>query len=188
MKKVVPDNCPSANEGSDVDESGTMIQHGTLLPNVDSIPEIGSKLGTFVINEVTAEKEECLYINLPSTKYRPAGSCVKKPTAGSVIEPRKEQQQLPVVHEEEIYANCMPQILEIGNDQTAEHPATFKLSIAEEDFEALKHLSVEELSSRMGNLDQEMELGIDYLQMKYHVKRQPILDAINKMRKTQQNF
>ena len=191
IKLELQDRCLSSNEssGTDVDDSGTMIKHGTLVPNGDTISEVGSKMGTMVINEGTTEKEECLYINLPSTKYRPAGNCSRKTTVDSLIESRREQQQLPVVEEEEIYANCVPHIQ--GNyadpncSETTENRTTFNQSMGEED---LKYLSVEELQSMMSNLDPQMERGIDFLRKNHQVRRQPIVDAINKLRKTQQNF
>ena len=190
IKLELQDRCLSSNEssGTDVDDSGTMIKHGTLVPNGDTISEVGSKMGTMVINEGTTEKEECLYINLPSTKYRPAGNCSRKATVDSLIESRREQ-QLPVVEEEEIYANCVPHIQ--GNyadpncSETTEKRTTFNPSMGEED---LKYLSVEELQSMMSNLDPQMERGIDFLRKNHQVRRQPIVDAINKLRKTQQNF
>ena len=52
----------------------------------------------------------------------------------------------------------------------------------------LKYLSYNELTDKMGNLDQEMEREIDDLRRRYHAKRQPILDAMDQKRKRQQNF
>jgi serine/threonine kinase 3 len=52
----------------------------------------------------------------------------------------------------------------------------------------LKYLSFDELTSKMANLDQEMEREIDDLRRRYHAKRQPILDAMDQKRKRQQNF
>jgi hypothetical protein len=40
------------------DESGTMIQHATLVPKGDETYELGSNLGTMVINEDTEDNEE----------------------------------------------------------------------------------------------------------------------------------
>ena len=52
----------------------------------------------------------------------------------------------------------------------------------------LKYLSYDDLSSRMANLDQDMEREIDDLRRRYHAKRQPILDAMDQKRKRQQKF
>jgi serine/threonine kinase 3 len=40
----------------------------------------------------------------------------------------------------------------------------------------------------MSHLDHEMEREIDNLRLRYHAKRQPILDAIDQKRKLQQHF
>ncbi|RWS24183.1 serine/threonine-protein kinase 3-like protein [Leptotrombidium deliense] len=58
----------------------------------------------------------------------------------------------------------------------------------ESDFEFLRYLSLDELKSRMSNLDSEMENEIEELRRRYASKRQPILDAIDQKRKRQQNF
>jgi len=64
----------------------------------------------------------------------------------------------------------------------------FQRSITDGDFEFLKFLSYDELTSRMSGLDSEMEKEIDDLRRRYHAKRQPILDAMDQKRKRQQNF
>merc|ERR1712080_4095 len=68
------------------------------------------------------------------------------------------------------------------------NPSKFQQCIAEGDLEFLKYLSYNELTDKMGNLDQEMEREIDDLRRRYHAKRQPILDAMDQKRKRQQNF
>lgn len=56
------------------------------------------------------------------------------------------------------------------------------------DFEFLRYLSLDELKSRMANLDIEMEDEIEELRRRYAAKRQPILDAMDGKKKRQQNF
>ncbi|KAF7490394.1 Serine/threonine-protein kinase 3 [Sarcoptes scabiei] len=56
------------------------------------------------------------------------------------------------------------------------------------DFEFLKFLSLEELKTRMANLDLEMEAEIEELRRRYAAKRQPILDTMDQKKKRQQNF
>lgn len=56
------------------------------------------------------------------------------------------------------------------------------------DFEFLRYLTLDELKSRMANLDLEMEAEIEELQRRYAAKRQPILDAMDNKKKRQQNF
>lgn len=58
----------------------------------------------------------------------------------------------------------------------------------EGDFEFLRYLSVDELRTRMSNLDIEMEAEIEELRRRYAAKRQPILDAMDAKKKRQQNF
>jgi len=64
----------------------------------------------------------------------------------------------------------------------------FQRSINDGDFEFLKFLSYDELTSRMSGLDSEMTKEIDDLRRRYHAKRQPILDAMDQKRKRQHNF
>lgn len=56
------------------------------------------------------------------------------------------------------------------------------------DFEFLRYLGLDELKSRMANLDLEMEEEIEELRRRYAAKRQPILDAMDSKKKRQQNF
>ena len=49
-------------------------------------------------------------------------------------------------------------------------------------------MSTNDLLEKMNNLDAEMEREIDDLRRRYHTKRQPILDAMDQKRKSQQNF
>ncbi|GJQ81505.1 hypothetical protein Trydic_g14658 [Trypoxylus dichotomus] len=55
-------------------------------------------------------------------------------------------------------------------------------------FEYLRHLNYEELQQEMAVLDAEMEREIDELQERYHIKRQPMLNAIDNKRRRQQHF
>ena len=66
--------------------------------------------------------------------------------------------------------------------------AKFHQYIAEGNLEFVKFLSHNELIEKMNNLDAEMEREIDDLRGRYHAKRQPILDAKDQKRKSQQNF
>ncbi|KRT82099.1 protein kinase, partial [Oryctes borbonicus] len=52
-------------------------------------------------------------------------------------------------------------------------------------FEYLRHLNYEELQQKMSVLDAEMEREIDELRERYHIKRQPMLDAIDNKRRRQ---
>ncbi|XP_017489735.1 PREDICTED: serine/threonine-protein kinase 3/4-like [Rhagoletis zephyria] len=56
------------------------------------------------------------------------------------------------------------------------------------DFEFLRFLSLDDLKSRMANLDIEMEEEIEELTRRYAAKRQPIIDALDSKKKRQQNF
>ena len=64
----------------------------------------------------------------------------------------------------------------------------FQQYIAEGNLEFVKYLSYNDLIEKMSNLDAEMEREIDDLRKRYHTKRQPILDAKDQKRKSQQNF
>ncbi len=68
------------------------------------------------------------------------------------------------------------------------HNPMSRAIMLEGDFEFLRYLSVEELRSRMSNLDIEMEGEIEELRRRYAAKRQPILDAMDSKKKRQQNF
>ena len=46
------------------DESGTMIQHATLVPKSDETYELGSNLGTMVINEDAEDNEDTMKRNI----------------------------------------------------------------------------------------------------------------------------
>lgn len=75
-----------------------------------------------------------------------------------------------------------------GSGGPGQEQARFQRNITEGDFEFLKFLSHDDLTSRMSGLDSEMEKEIDDLRRRYHAKRQPILDAMDQKRKRQQNF
>ena len=64
----------------------------------------------------------------------------------------------------------------------------FQQYVAEGNLEFVKYLSYNDLIEKMSNLDAEMEREIDDLRKRYHTKRQPILDAKDQKRKSQQNF
>ena len=64
----------------------------------------------------------------------------------------------------------------------------FQQYIAEGNLDFVKFLSYNELIGKMNNLDAVMEREIDDLRQRYHTKRQPILDAKDQKRKSQQNF
>ena len=68
------------------------------------------------------------------------------------------------------------------------HNPMSRAIMLEGDFEFLRYLSVDELRSRMANLDIEMEAEIEELRRRYAAKRQPILDAMDNKKKRQQNF
>lgn len=68
------------------------------------------------------------------------------------------------------------------------HNLMSRAIMLESDFEFLRYLSVDELRSRMANLDIEMEAEIEELRRRYAAKRQPILDAMDNKKKRQQNF
>ena len=61
-------------------------------------------------------------------------------------------------------------------------------TLKEGPFKFNKCLSTTELKSKLQNLDKEMELEIEKITRRYHIKRQPILDGIDEKRKHQQNF
>ena len=61
-------------------------------------------------------------------------------------------------------------------------------AFAEGNLEFVKHMSTNDLVAHMNNLDAVMEREIDGLRQRYNIKRQPILDAKDQKRKSQQNF
>lgn len=80
--------------------------------------------------------------------------------------------------------------LENGNETTLNNnnnPIS-KTIMLDGDFEFLRFLSLDDLKSRMANLDTEMEEEIEELRRRYAAKRQPIIDALDSKKKRQQNF
>jgi len=76
---------------------------------------------------------------------------------------------------------------ELGMTSINNNPLS-KAIMLEGDFEFLRYLGLDELKSRMANLDLEMEEEIEELRRRYAAKRQPILDAMDAKKKRQQNF
>ena len=60
--------------------------------------------------------------------------------------------------------------------------------IKEGSFKFIKFLSTDELKTKLQNLDKDMELEIERITRRYHIKRQPIVEGIDEKRKQQQNF
>merc|ERR1719245_864396 len=91
--------------------------------------------------------------------------------------------------EENIYSN-LP-LLRQEDEQLQEMFSTKSSSndlIKEGSFKYIKCLSTDELKSKLQNLDKDMELEIERITRRYHIKRQPILEGIDEKRKQQQNF
>ena len=91
--------------------------------------------------------------------------------------------------EENIYSN-LP-LLKQEDEQLQEMFSTKSSSsdlIKEGSFKYIKCLSTDELKSKLQNLDKDMELEIERITRRYHIKRQPILEGIDEKRKQQQNF
>lgn len=109
------------------------------------------------------------------------------PQMGSPLHP--SSQQAPQSSQQFLSSNpsYAPAHQKIQSLQSQYHPMTRSLML-EENFEFLRHLSLEELRKRKLNLDSEMESEIEELRRRYSAKRQPILDAIDAKRKRQQNF
>ena len=59
---------------------------------------------------------------------------------------------------------------------------------SERSFKFIKCLSTNELKAKLQNLDKDMELEIERITRRYHIKRQPIVEGIDEKRKQQQNF
>lgn len=81
--------------------------------------------------------------------------------------------------------------LENGNETTLNNNNNNPISktiMLDGDFEFLRFLSLDDLKSRMANLDIEMEDEIEELRRRYAAKRQPIIDALDSKKKRQQNF
>lgn len=78
--------------------------------------------------------------------------------------------------------------LENGNETTLNNNPISKTIMLDGDFEFLRFLSLDDLKSRMANLDTEMEEEIEELRRRYAAKRQPIIDALDSKKKRQQNF
>ncbi|KAK5973448.1 Mitogen-activated protein kinase kinase kinase 8 [Trichostrongylus colubriformis] len=60
----------------------------------------------------------------------------------------------------------------------AEYENRFHKSMADDDYEFLRELSLDELLRRKNNLESEMDEELQELQRRYQTKRQPILDVI----------
>lgn len=79
--------------------------------------------------------------------------------------------------------------LENGNETSLNNNNPISKTIMlDGDFEFLRFLSLDDLKSRMANLDTEMEEEIEELRRRYASKRQPIIDALDSKKKRQQNF
>ena len=88
--------------------------------------------------------------------------------------------------EESIYSN-----LPLKDDkQFNEMFGTQKPSneLKEGSFKSIKCLDTNELKAKLLNLDKDMELEIERITRRYHIKRQPILDGIDEKRKHLKNF
>merc|ERR1711981_391708 len=200
-KTIVPGDSGTlvkiADELDDTD-GGTMIQHATLTnDNEDSgsMIEIESNLGTMVINE---DEEDTMQKHGTQSAYRPEFldhfDQKDKDETSNTQETTNEKpdQSVPEVDNQIL----QKQLQQIAGGQPvlqnvaagSSNPSKFQQCIAEGDLEFLKYLSYNELTDKMGNLDQEMEREIDDLRRRYHAKRQPILDAMDQKRKRQQNF
>ncbi|XP_071744996.1 serine/threonine-protein kinase 4 isoform X2 [Lepeophtheirus salmonis] len=184
------------------DDHGTMIQHATLTPDNKTLGELESNLGTMVINEDeddTMKRHDTL-----TEDYRPAflehfdkksDGADKNDDHPPAIPPKDNQLQA------EEKSALQKQFKLIGGGKfidSSQNMAASQNSLGGakaqrgignlDDLELLNFLSYDELKSRMRNIDQYMEKEIDDLRIRYHAKRQPILDAMDHKRKRQQNF
>lgn len=212
-KTIVPGDSGTlvigGGDESEPDGGGTMIQHATLTndDNEDSgsMIEIESNLGTMVINE--DDEDTMQRQGTSSANYRPefldhfdqkdketdddSNAQIpsnNKPPENTVPEADSPAGQALQKQLQQI-AGGQPVLQNVAAANAASNnPSKFQQCIAEGDLEFLKYLSYNELTDKMGNLDQEMEREIDDLRRRYHAKRQPILDAMDQKRKRQQNF
>ncbi|KAK6031654.1 kinase domain protein [Ostertagia ostertagi] len=97
--------------------------------------------------------------------YQKAGSLVEKPEYAATTT------DTPVGESESSTTSS------IMNTE-AEYENRFHKSMAEDDYEFLRELSLDELLRRKNNLESEMDEELRELQRRYQTKRQPILDVI----------
>ncbi|PIO70171.1 kinase domain protein, partial [Teladorsagia circumcincta] len=97
--------------------------------------------------------------------YQKAGSLVEKPEYSATTT------DTPVGESESSTTSS------IMNTE-AEYENRFLKSMAEDDYEFLRELSLDELLRRKNNLESEMDEELRELQRRYQTKRQPILDVI----------
>lgn len=157
-------------------ESGTMV-------------EVESDLGTMVINSDGEDEDSTMkrHNTAPTEKkekYRPyfMDHFDRKEQDHRNVKPVMEK-KIPNIPP--VYVNVSPNQQVIGGLQ---EQGKFQRPFVDMNFDFLKFLSYEELQQRMANLDFEMEREIDELRRRYQAKRQPILDAMDKKKKRQQNF
>eukprot|EP00096_Caligus_rogercresseyi_P009480 TRINITY_DN3232_c0_g1_i1.p1 TRINITY_DN3232_c0_g1~~TRINITY_DN3232_c0_g1_i1.p1 ORF type:complete len:526 (-),score=87.05 TRINITY_DN3232_c0_g1_i1:145-1722(-) len=187
---------------------GTMIQHATLIPDNKTL-EVESNLGTMVINE---DEEDTMkrHNGTLTEDYRPAfmehfdkKSGVKgdnpplippKAPNSFANQTHSEEKQEEIALLQKKFKQMESGFLESHNVQSSSSQKSLDGGKAPrgignlDDLELLNFLSYDELKSRMRNIDQYMEKEIDDLRIRYHAKRQPILDAMDHKRKRQQNF
>ena len=201
----------------EVTDVGTMIQHATLT-NSDKSKHVdaaatgsvvtGSSgievdLGTMVINEDndnTIQRPRPEFLDHFDQKEK-VKSFEKSNDSSDNSDNLVHKQHLPPSYETaQAFQNQFQQTLGGPGQATAlqtedetgasssYNSAKFQQYISEGNLEFIKYLSTNELLEKMNNLDAEMEREIDDLRRRYHTKRQPILDAKDQKRKSQQNF
>ncbi|XP_013783769.1 serine/threonine-protein kinase 3-like [Limulus polyphemus] len=203
---------PDSNIKELGEQNGTMVTHvdsGTLVGASD----VESDLGTLVINSDGEDEDSTMKRHDTATgetkeNYRPffldhfdkkereqqqpsrsQGNSSPMPRSGTP-RPNHFQQNLGKSPQPKL-SQLQHQLNQISNAAPAvalHEPAKFTRSFVDGDFEFLKHLTYEDLTHRMANLDAEMERELEELRRRYQAKRQPILDAMDAKRKRQQNF
>lgn len=122
---------------------------------------------------------------LMASSLQPSSSTSSSSSSTSSQPQAPQTSSQPYISSNLSYASSAHQKLQ--SLQSQYHPMTRSLML-DENFEFLRHLSLDELRKRKSNLDSEMESEIEELRRRYSAKRQPILDAMDAKRKRQQNF
>lgn len=173
-------------------------EESSLHSRNNTMIELQSEFGTMIINsdseEATLKRPNAEETN---KKYRPLFlDHFDKKEAGVLLPTTLDEQRASSTADDiqPIYQNQFQMqfnhqvdkmsIYEKNIFQYHDHYENFMSG----DFDFLKFMSFEQLQQRMANVDTEMEKEIDELRRRYHTKRQPIIDALNKKRGRQQNF
>nr|AFY97674.1 hpo protein [Macrostomum lignano] len=158
--------------------SSTMSSSHTMIVNSDEDSLAESVSGTMVIVESDEEGEDdnegTMRVNRTATGGKGGGSrpdylaYFDRQDGGS---PQQQQQQ-PVSKQSPVQQAFQP----------------YRRAFEDGNLDFVAALTYEELQSRLASLDVDMEKEIENLHIRYKLKRQPILEAIDEKKRRQQQF